>query len=227
MSGSVFVDGALHADAEPFIAREPFPWRTYRAFVDPARFADACADFPAVELFEQHVQIARGWQRPHDRYYLAYGGDVASRPGVVGRADLPASWRVLIDAFEAAAFRTFMTTMLQRDVSLRFAWHRSYRGCEVSPHVDADEKLGTMVFYCNTAANWDAGWGGDTLLLGDLPSGVTRPDFADFQTRIAVRALETQSLLFGRTSRSWHGVEPLTCPDTHFRMTFHVIAESR
>jgi len=33
-------------------------------------------------------------------------------------------------------------------------------GCAVSPHCDAVRKLATHIFYFNTEADWDPGWGG-------------------------------------------------------------------
>lgn len=227
MAASPFVESALNAgpaEVESFRRREPFAWQSWQAFLEPRFFAELRDAFPPLDRFERHESRQRGWQRPHDRYYLAYG--VETRPGVVAGDGLAEPWRRAIAAFQGIPFITFLARMLGGEPRLRFAWHRSYRGSEVSPHIDASEKLGTMVFYCNAPAEWHAGWGGDTLILGDLQAGVTRPDFADFQTRIAVPALETQCLLFRTSARSWHGVERLQCPDTHFRKTFHVIAES-
>jgi hypothetical protein len=229
-AGTVFVAGALEAPPAA-VARfrriRPFPWLARRALLAEDFFRRLCAEFPPLERFERHEGVPRGWQRPHDRYYLAYGGSERSRDGTVGHDDLPASWRTLLEHLLDRPYRDYLRAMLGGEPRLRFAWHRSYRGCEVSPHLDSPEKLGTMVFYCNDASDWDSSWGGDTLILGRPRPEAARPDFFDFQTRIPVRAGETQCLLFRTGERSWHGVERLTCPDTHFRKTFHVIAESR
>lgn len=222
MAATVFADTALRAapaDVARFRRRRPFAWLAQSAFVRPEFFAALRDDFPPLALFEHHAGRPRGWQRPHDRYYLAYSDAV--------RPSLGAAWRRLIDELLQPPFITYLARMLGGMPRLRFAWHRSYRGCEVSPHIDSAEKLGTMVFYCNDSSDWNAAWGGDTLILGTPRVGNPRPDFPDFEKRIAVPALETQCLLFRTSDRSWHGVERLTCPESHFRKTFHVIAESR
>ena len=108
----------------------------------------------------------------------------------------------------------------------RFAWHRSYVGCEVSPHTDSSDKLGTFVFFFNSAQDWHYSYGGATLLLGGLPAGKTCPDFSDFETEIQAHPLDFQCLVFKKTETSWHGVKPLICPEGYHRKTFHVIAEA-
>ena len=218
MERDFFVVGVLDpsdAEVEAFASRAPFPSQRWDAFVAAPFFGRLVDEFPPRDRFERHERRPREWQRPHDRYYL---GDV--------RAGLSDAWRAAVDAFSSTLYRRFLARMLGAEPRhIRFAWHRSVRGDEVSPHNDAEEKLGTHIFYCHAAGAWDRAWGGDTLLLGGRREDAAHPDFVDFVERTAVGALDSQCLLFRRTDASWHGVEPLTCPDGCDRQTFHVIAE--
>ena len=48
------------------------------------------------------------------------------------------------------------------------------------------------------------------------------PKFEDFRARIDCEPTGNRSLLFLRTDHSWHGVEPLRCPEVEMRKVFIV-----
>lgn len=219
---SAFVEGALEfppALLRSIETRAPFAWHRYEALVKPDRFAALREEFPDVEQFRHDVGRQRmDGRRPHDRHLLAWDEEVHQR--------LSPTWRSFLDELRGEAFVDYLTTALgQKPARVRFDWHRSYRGCEVSPHPDAANKIGTLIFYCNTPEDWDAAWGGDTLLLGDLQRATNKPDCDDFASVTPVPMLATQCFFFRRSDHSWHAVAPLQCPDGVYRKTFHAIAE--
>ena len=93
--------------------------------------------------------------------------------------------------------------------STRYAWHVGSHGSEVSPHVDAANKLGTHILYFNTSDEWNPEWGGATLVLGGKQTEAMNPDFADFETRDEARIMDNHSFLFKNTPNAWHGATAL------------------
>ena len=108
------------------------------------------------------------------------------------------------------------------DFFLTAHWHYTPRGCSVSPHCDAHWKLGSHIFYLNDEASWDSSWGGATLMLDDEGAleYSSAPAFEDFQTSYACPPVGNRSVLFLRTDHSWHGVQPLQCPEGELRRVF-------
>jgi hypothetical protein len=226
---SIFVDGVLEPSSDlvaEIDRREPYPWHRYTSFVERSYFDRLRRDFPPLQWFRHDQNRYRGPQRPHDRHLLAWSTDSAASDGLVPHAQLAASWRSFIDALQGDAFTRYFATVLgERPHLIRFDWHRSYRGCEVSPHPDDPYKIGTMIFYFNTPEDWDASYGGDTLLLGGLQQQSRAPEYADFATVTPVPMLATQCFFFRRSPHSWHAVARLQCPNGAYRNTFHAIAE--
>jgi hypothetical protein len=219
---SAFVEGAL--DLSPGLLRSideraPFPWHRYEAFVKPALFARLAAEFPGVEHFRHTVgQQRMDGRRPHDRHLLNWSEEL--------HPHLPPVWQAFLEELQSETFTKYLATALgEKPTRVRFDWHRSYRGCEVSPHPDAANKVGTMVFYFNTRGDWDEAYGGDTLLLGGLRRETNKPELDDFSSVTPVPMLATQCFFFRRSDHSWHAVAPLTAPEGFFRNTFHAIAE--
>jgi hypothetical protein len=216
-----------------FQQRSPFPWRQYVSFIRPAFYETLHEEFPGISWFEKHENLPRGPQRPHNRYYLAFENSIyhqADAPppqGITTYSDLSPAWQGFIDALRSQSFIEFVALMFgSAPARLRFAWHRAYSGCEVSPHTDSSKRLGTFVFYFNTRRDWDYRYGGETLLLGGLKGARRAPDFFHFETTIAVPVIDIQCLVFRKTEDSWHGVKPLRCPKDYQRKTFHVMAEA-
>lgn len=105
-----------------------------------------------------------------------------------------------------------------------FFWFFTPSGCSVSPHCDHKDKIGAHLFYMNTKDDWDPAWGGETLLFDDggkLPRS-SAPDFSDFQQTISSNSVGNYSLLFARTTNSWHGVKEISCQEGSYRKLFMV-----
>ena len=89
---------------------------------------------------------------------------------------------------------------------------------------DHANKIGAHLFYLNTEADWQPEWGGETLILEPEKKlkRASAPEFEDFATITAGKTTGTHSLLFKRTSNSWHGVREIDCPEGHMRKVFMV-----
>jgi hypothetical protein len=220
-------------DTDGFQNRAPFPWHNPRGFLTPEGFRALYDEFPPLELFEYHNNIRRAYgQRPHNRYYLAYENSIyhkeAAGSGVARRDQLPAAWQRFMGELEAGGeYHDFVRRALGVPAfSTRYAWHIGSNGSEVSPHVDAPEKLGTHILYFNTSDEWNPAWGGATLVLGGKTTEALNPDFTDFETRDEARIVDNHSFFFKNTPHSWHGASALACPPGSYRRLFNVIFET-
>lgn len=233
---SRFLDAARLGAFSPeaFAAKRPFPWQDFQALLRPEGFRELLRDFPALELFEKHEGIGRHHgQRPHDRYYLAYEvsryKDLEHPPGqgIVRHEGLPPSWQAFIGEIETSReYREFIRAALEvREFEIRYAWHLGVSRSDVSPHLDAERKAGTHIFYFNTAEDWDPAWGGETLVLGDKRVDGMAPDFGDFELAIPTPFVGNRSFLFRNGPHAWHGVRGLACPQGRHRRLFNVIFE--
>jgi len=218
---------------DEFKRRQPFPWANVPAFLTAEGFRRLHNEFPSLELFEKHEGIERVYgQRSHNRYYLAYETSIyhqeASGNGVLKYEQLPAAWAQFIEELETGEpYQAFMKELFDVPAyRVRYAWHAGFNGSEVSPHLDATEKIGTHIIYFNTSADWDPAWGGTTLVLGGKRTPAMNPDFADFASVIKAEVLDNQSFVFKNTPHSWHGATALKCPPGKYRRLFNVIFES-
>jgi hypothetical protein len=216
--------------ADQFQSVRPYPWASLHEFLTPQAFAALYQAFPSLELFERHLGLERGYgQRPHNRYYLAYGNSIYhedNEQGVVHKDQLPLVWQQFLEELEGPEYRQFIQRTLGiNQFKVRYAWHAGFSGSEVSPHVDSSDKVGTHIFYFNTSQDWQSDWGGSVLVLEDKQTESMSPDYGDFGQVTAVDVLDNRSFLFKNSPISWHGVQPLNCPDHSYRRLFNVIIE--
>lgn len=215
-----------------FLKTKPFPWCNLQGFLTEKGFQQLYKDFPTLSLFEKHTDIVRGYgQRPHNRYYLAYQSSVYhsdnESKGTVKHSELPTAWQAFLEELNNnPQYRDFICAAFQvPDYRVRFAWHVGFNGCEVSPHVDSPDKIGTHIIYFNTSDDWLKEWGGSTLILDKKQTAVQNPDYTDFASTQAVRITDNYSFLFKNQPEAWHGVEPLRCPEGSYRRLFNIIFE--
>ncbi len=219
-------------DFHSFQTKSPFPWSNIHGVLTGEGFHSLWESFPSLELFEHHLNIKRlHGQRPHNRYYLAYESSIYhkenSQKGTIQLNELPLPWQSFLHELESNSdFRRFIKKALNvSEYTVRYAWHVGFENCEVSPHVDATEKIGTHIFYFNTENDWDVDWGGSTLVLDEMKVNRLNPDFEDFSIAIPTKILDNHSFLFKNTPTAWHGVRPLDCPPEKYRRLFNVIFE--
>ncbi|CCB85052.1 MULTISPECIES: hypothetical protein [Parachlamydia] len=215
---------------ESFLKRWPFPWHNFHEFLTEESFKQLHDEFPPLELFEYHENLARGKnQRPHNRYYLAYEKSKYSedkeKVGAIHAEFLSPTWQKFLHEIETnAPYQNLMKQILgEQRYQIRYAWHMGISTNEVSPHCDNASKVATHIFYFNTSEDWDLAWGGALLVLGDKLTPNQNPDFQDFMTSTPINFLDNYSFLFKNTPNAWHGVKALKSPPGKYRRLFNVI----
>lgn len=211
-------EGALAAqDAAEFRARSPYPWLNPAGLLRDEAFETLRRTAPPLELFQPVFGVERAHgQRSHDRYVLEYGEGLAVSP----------EWHAFVRELRGPIYMRFLRRMTGlRWIRLSFHWHYTPSGCSVSPHCDNRRKIGSHIFYLNTAADWDPSWGGQTVILDDGGrfSRRSAPDFEDFDRVLEGESLGNRSLLFARRANSWHGVREIRCPPGMLRKVFIVV----
>jgi hypothetical protein len=210
------LDRMRQIDAQSFRERRPFPWVNIQGLVNDAGFRQLSASLPDLASFGKHSGHNRGYG---DLYTLQY------RPGL----EVSQPWRDFTAELYGPEYRDFLRRLFglsagQR-IELTMHWHFGPSGFSITPHVDARRKMGSHIFYLNTEADWEARWGGQTLVLDDdgrLPA-TARPSFTDLREAGASNVLGNQSFIFQRNDHSWHGVRPVECPPDRLRKVFIVV----
>ena len=216
-----YIDEAVmdRVDGAAFQAQEPYPWMNPPGFLTADGYGRLVDTLPAPELFDRRFgEKRKHGQQSHDRLTLDYRPDLA----------LAEPWRAFIGEINAPTYRRFVERMFGRR-ALRFVlhWHYTPNGCSVSPHCDSRRKLGSHIFYFNTAKDWRVEWGGETLILDDKGrfKADSAPGFEDFDRVLPATAMGNYSMLFMRRKRSWHGVKEIRCPPDALRKVFIVVIE--
>jgi 2OG-Fe(II) oxygenase superfamily len=209
------------ADPTVFRTTRPFPWWNPEGLVAGAVFDGLVRTAPPLESFNPSFGVDRAYgQQSHDRFQLMY------RPGV----SLSPEWLAFLRVLNGRQYRALLARMLGTTrFTLEFQWHYTPRGCSVSPHCDAQNRLASHLFYLTTAENWKDEWGGETLLLDDKgkfdPNSA--PSISDFPGFFSAKCMPNRSLLFMRTEHSWHAVRDLRQPEGVLRKLFMVIISRR
>ena len=205
-------------DAQAFLRVKPYPFINPEGLLTPEGYQQLVDNLPDVSVMEPSFGRKRSHgQVSHDRYNLEYSPDLKT---------VPKPWMEFIGELYGPEYNRFLQRMYQRNsFKLNMHWHYAPAGCSVSPHCDAQHKLGSHIFYLNKEGEWDPEWGGQTLILDDGGRFATNsaPAFEDFDRIIASECVGNHSTLFARRDRSWHGVRELTCPDGRYRRVFIVV----
>lgn len=206
-------------DPAGFQSQKPFPWINPQHFIPPDRYGELLQSLPALASFTPFFGKRRKHgQASHDRYILDYERGM----------DIAPPWRDFVEELCGARYRDFVCRLLLVPrVRFRFHWHFTPNGGEVSPHCDSRGKIGSQIFYLNTADDWDWSWGGETVILDDggrIPPD-NAPAFEDFDAEFVAQTQDNRSILFGRRGNSWHGVRRINCPENYYRKVFIVVFE--
>ncbi len=208
-------------DAAAFQRVSPFPWINPAGLLSEAGYRHLVETLPDRSIFTRMFGVKRSHgQQPHDRYALEYHKTLPVHP----------HWHGFVTELQGERYGRFLRRLFGRGgIQLNFHWHYTPRGCSVSPHCDAKRKLGSHIFYFNTAEDWDPAWGGDTLILDDGGrfKRNSAPRFEDFVSAESGTSLGNVSLLFKRQGNSWHGVREILCPEDRYRKVFIVVVNDR
>lgn len=235
MGSSAFDESALEGfQISEFLATKPFPWVSLKGVLRQEAFERLASNFPALSIFaESNDGYARPHgQRGHRRFVLTYGAPsrhTSDKNGACLDSDLHGEWRDFISEMkEEGSYRRLIQKCFgHSNFSQRYVWHATTSGQDVSPHIDGPQKLGTHIFYFNLPQEWDAAWGGSTLVLSGKRTAAMNPEFDDFACAVDAPIYGNTSLLFMNGPDAWHGVRPLMCPAGKFRRIFNVIFEHR
>ena len=204
---------------ENFKTRKPFPWVNPAGVLKQDALHHLLEHLPDISMFEKRSAYSRKHgQKGHQRWSLEYAPEL----------DIDKSWHEFVSELQQAGYRQFLRRLYgYRPIKLSFHWHYTARGGTVSPHCDSKRKIGSHVFYLNTEENWKPEWGGQTLILNDRGrfNCNSAPEFEDFDDTVAADCIGNRSMIFRRTSHSWHGVEAINCPADRMRKVFIVVIE--
>lgn len=206
-------------DAGAFQSCRPYPWINPAGVLREPAYEALHAALPPLDLFDERFgEARRHGQRPHDRYALEYRPQLAVHP----------LWHQFVAELQGPVYRRFLARMIgTARFALSYHWHYTPASRSVSPHCDAPRKLGSHIFYFNTARDWQPDWGGETVILDDEGRFDRRsaPAFEDFARAQTGQAMGNVSLLFTRRGNSWHGVREIRCPPGALRRVFIVVIE--
>jgi hypothetical protein len=206
-------------DPAAFRAQLPYPWINPRDFIAADRFHELLDSLPDISQFRASINKQRKHgQASHDRYELDYEEGMELSP----------AWSEFINELRSNRYRDFVCKLLGvYYIRFRLHWHFAPNGSAVSPHCDSTTKLGSQIFYLNTAEDWNWDWGGETVILDDGGRYETdsAPAFEGFDAEYKANTKDNRSLIFGRQGNSWHGVRRINCPESHYRKVFIVTFE--
>jgi len=206
-------------NADEFLSKRPFPWLNEKNLLNFDAFQELSNTPVDIDIFDKQYGIARDFgQKPHDRYELIYKKSILT--------NLPPVWQDFINELFSLNYISFIKRMLDiDDFSMKFHWHYSTGGGDLSPHTDSPKKIASHLFYMNNHRNWDNRWGGHTMVLddGNLLDWKTAPKLEEFKSVKSVNILENYSLLFKRNDHSWHALDEIKCPPDMYRRVFTVI----
>jgi len=205
-----------------FLSRKPFPWSSLQGVIQEDGFQRLVADLPRPDLFVPQFGVPRSYgQASHDRFALQYHPRLDT--------ELAPSWREFVNELYSEPYQRFVRQTWgikpNQHFVLSMHWHHAPNGASVSPHTDARRKIGSHIFYFNTPEDWDASWGGQTLVLDDggRMRAHSEPKAGKFREVAASQILGNQSFIFKRTEHSWHAVNPIKCPPDRMRKVFIVV----
>lgn len=203
-----------HFDIEQFQNKKPFPYSQFSGLLKIEKYEQLRDELPRTQLFEeQKGNYRRYGQTSHDRLSLDFNSNLA----------ISDNWKMLVEELETGQYREFVSDLIGTNkFHFKYHWHYTPAAASVSPHCDAEWKLGSHIFYFNSEDDWDQNWGGQTVILDDeeKKSFRTAPNFNEFKRQIEIPCIGSQSLLFKRTDHSWHGVRKIQCPPGKLRKVF-------
>mgnify|MGYP000744801495 CR=1 FL=1 len=204
-------------DGEAFRNQKPYPWVNPEGLLSDEGFDRLLHNMPDLSLFEKKFGYERiAGQKPHDRYSLEYTRET----------QVPIPWKEFIGELCSDRYRNILARLFDaRKINLRFHWHYTPPGCDVSPHCDARREHGSHLFYFNSEEEWDPAWGGSTLVLDDggRLDYNSAPDFEEFDAAYECESIGNYSSLMLRTDHAWHAVRAINCPEGRMRRIFIVV----
>ena len=142
-----------------FKRKKPFPFTQFSDLLIKEKYEQLRRELPCAQLFtEQKGNYRRYGQTSHDRLSLDFSSNLT----------VSDTWKTLIEELETGQYRKFIYDLLGTNkFHFKYHWHYTPSAASVSPHCDAEWKLGSHIFYFNSDQDWNPKWGGQTVILDD------------------------------------------------------------
>tara|TARA_Y100001937_G_scaffold53994_1_gene74518 strand:+ start:936 stop:1607 length:672 start_codon:yes stop_codon:yes gene_type:complete len=187
------------------------PHANFVDFIKPTQYKKLLKDFPSDKLFkDEFPEDRKHGQRPHCRRFFCIGETQGSKyfdEYLIDPVRLPPIWQNFIMTLSNSLdYRRFIKTALDvKDFKIRFDFHRTRGGLDVSPHVDSVGKIGSHLFYF-MSEDWTERDGGKTIFYRGKKVDRMNPEPEDFEDYITTSVIGNRSCLFKNVEDGWHGV---------------------
>jgi hypothetical protein len=211
---------------------EPYPIASVDAVMEPSRYEDLVAAFPAVTNFV-HMDGA------YDKFSLSernnpdgYRQAILESPIWTSAHAYLKSKEFLRSVHHALKAAGLPGLSKGRAYTTRFEFSAlPANGGKLDPHTDIPSKVVTIIVPMVTAAiGWDPVWGGGTDVLrpGDpfrLYLDYKEPRH-DFELVVSLPYAPNRAVIFEKTFNSWHSVGPIQGPEGVLRRTLTINVEA-
>ena len=187
------------------------PHANFVDFIKPTQYKKLLKDFPSDKLFkDEFPKDRKHGQRPHCRRFFCIGETQGSKyfdEYLIDPVRLPPIWQNFIMTLSNSLdYKRFIKTALDvKNFKIRFDFHRTRGGLDVSPHVDSVGKIGSHLFYF-MSEDWTERDGGKTIFYRGKKVDRMNPEPEDFEDYITTSVIGNRSCLFKNVEDGWHGV---------------------
>ena len=187
------------------------PHANFIDFIEPKYYRGLLKHFPSDDLFkDEFPEERKHGQRPHCRRFFCIGETQSSKyfdEYLIDPVRLSPIWQNFIMTLSNSLdYRRFIKTALDvKDFKIRFDFHRTRGGLDVSPHVDSVGKIGSHLFYF-MSEDWTERDGGKTIFYRGKKVDRMNPEPEDFEDYITTSVIGNRSCLFKNVEDGWHGV---------------------
>jgi len=107
---------------------------------------------------------------------------------------------------QSSEYKSFIKKALDcTDFKIRFDFHRTRGGLDVSPHIDSKGKIGSHLFYF-MPDEWTDEMGGKTIFYRGKKVDRMNPEPEEFEDYTTTSVIGNRSCLFKNVKEGWHGV---------------------
>jgi len=186
------------------------PHKEYENFINQKDYEELLNTFPSDDIFlDELPETRKHGQRPHQRRFFCIGetqGSKYFKRYLKKISDLPFVWQTLLSTFYDKEYKEWICKTLNvNDFKIRFDFHRTRAGLDVSPHIDSIGKIGSHLFYF-MPDGWTDEMGGKTIFYRDRKVDKMNPEPEDFEDYTTTSVIGNRSCLFKNVKEGWHGV---------------------
>ena len=187
------------------------PHANFVDFIETKHYRGLLKHFPSDDLFkDEFPKDRKHGQRPHCRRFFCMGETLGSTyfdEYLLAPRKLPPVWQNFVMTIKKDwKYKTFIRKVFGVDnFKIRFDFHRTRGGLDVSPHVDSISKLGSHLFYF-MPEGWTDDMGGKTIFYRGKKVDTMNPEPDDFEDSVTTSVIGNRSCLFKNTEEGWHGV---------------------